>query len=343
MIGSNAYADIIGKYLAGEASPAEEAELMAWVEQSPANKQFFEEIRQVWRLSAGYQPQPEIDKARAWMRIEDRLPEYAAPKQDAGSTAPESYRLRPLRIPLLVRIAAVLLPAVIALWWWQKRPPPASTIMAVQTTAGERREITLPDGSTVQLNQISELTFSENDSARYVTLSGEAFFEVKHQAGKPFVILSGEARTTVLGTSFNVRAYPGEAQVEVSVASGKVQVEAVEAPEQMAVLQAGQAVALQKQSRRLAPAESLTANAAAWKDRRLNFRDTRMSEVALAIERYFYVSIQFDDPGIAACRFSGDYEDPKLEDVLNALTFAMDLQLEGKDAVFILQGEGCPR
>lgn len=357
MTDPNAYVDLIGKFLAGEITPGENTELSAWVEQSPANRKFFEEMEALWRISTQHDPQPELDTKGAWERLEDALANgrrhtaYDDAVQQARRPYSASYSPQPANrtrqavrlLPLFLRIAAVLIPAVIALWWWQGKRESAGTHIAAQTAYGERREIQLPDGSAVQLNQLSELSFRESDTARFVILSGEAFFEVKHQAGKPFIIQSGEARTTVLGTSFNVRAYPGEDQVEVSVATGKVQVEAAMAPEQKAVIQAGQAVAVQKDSRRITVAEDLAANAAAWKNRRLSFRETRVSEVAGALERYFNVSIRLEDPDIGACRFSGDYNDPELEDILRALTFAMDLQLAAKDSVFILQGEGCPR
>lgn len=359
MTDPNAYVDLIGKFLAGEITPGEKTELSAWAEQSPANRKFFEEMEALWRMAAQHDPQPELDARGAWERLEGALAQdprhtaYSAHVPQAHNPAistPQSASLRSKSsphtvrlMPIFLRIAAVLIPAVIALWWWQGKRESAAAPVTAQTAYGERREVQLPDGSVVQLNQLSELSFRENDTARLVILSGEAFFEVKHQAGKPFVIQSGEARTTVLGTSFNVRAYPGEDQVEVSVATGKVQVEAVPAPEQKAVIQAGQAVIVQKESRRITAAGDLAANAAAWKNRRLSFQDTRVSDVAGALERYFNVSIQLEDPDIGACRFSGDYNDPELEDILRALTFAMDLQLAAKDSVFILQGDGCPR
>ncbi len=356
MTDPNAYDALIGKFLAGETSPAEKAELMAWVQAAPANRQFFEEMQQLWGISAQYDPVPHTNTARAWQRLEDAIApgtEHAAPHTppEAGyrqlgrgrEPVMQAFRRRPALLRPLLRIAAVLIPAALALWWWHAGRDAGDMWVSVQTAGGERREVQLPDGSTVLLNQFSTLSFRENDTARYVTLLGEAFFTVQHREGKPFVILSRDAVTTVLGTSFNVRAYPDEAQVEVSVVSGRVMVEAVQAPAEKAVLQAGQAAAVQKAGQHIALSEELAANAAAWKNRHLKFEETRLSEVAAAIERYFDVRVQLADPALGHCRFSGEYNDPKLKDVLQAIQFAMDLQLEEKDTVLIIRGEGCPR
>ncbi len=351
MTDPNTNVDLIGKFLTGETSPAEEAELMAWVNASPANSKFFEEMQSLWGISATFHPQPQLDVAQAWEQLDARLSKAIHPSKSltppndgpAKTVASSRRTLFPRNMPLWLRVAAVLLPLAVALWWWQDSRETTPEALVFQTSSDERRLVQLPDGSTVHLNHLTVLTYTEDYGGRHVVLEGEAYFDVAHQEGKPFVILSGGARTTVVGTSFNVRAYPGEPQVEVSVVSGKVQVESALAPEQHTLLQAGQAAILQKDKGEVTLEGELAANAAAWKSRRLQFQDARVSEVAAALERYFDVRILLQDPAIGNCRFSGTYEDPKLTDVLEALTFAMELQLEAKDTVYTIRGAGCPQ
>lgn len=331
MADQNTNAEQIGRYLSGEASPAEVAELMAWVEQSPANREFFDNMLHLWAIPEPPAALPALNTAKAWAALESAI--------DKRAPAPKHRSI--VSIKMLLRVAAVLLPLAFALWWTLGKNDASTDVLMVQTIAQERKTVILPDGSSVQLNENSELQYHQDAEARYVTLSGEAFFEVKHLAGKPFVITSGEARTTVLGTSFNVRAYPDEERVEVSVSTGKVQVEAVAAPQQKKVLTAGQAVAVQKEDLQLAPAENVAANASAWKNRQFRFDDTTVEEVVLTLERYFGVEIELAKPAVGACRFSGDYDDPQLEDVLHALSFAIDAQWEARADVIILSGNGC--
>jgi transmembrane sensor len=99
-------------------------------------------------------------------------------------------------------------------------------ITATKTFAKDIRLLFLPDGTRVWLNENSELEYPSKflKNERTVTLKGEAFFEVKRDPSRPFVISSGSIKTTVLGTSFNIKAY-GNNQPEVNVRTGKVKVE----------------------------------------------------------------------------------------------------------------------
>lgn len=99
-------------------------------------------------------------------------------------------------------------------------------ITSTTTFKNDIRLISLPDGTRVWLNQNSQIEYPAHfsDNERKVTLKGEAFFEVKRDPSKPFVITSGAIKTTVLGTSFNIKVY-NEKQPEVNVRTGKVKVE----------------------------------------------------------------------------------------------------------------------
>ncbi len=94
------------------------------------------------------------------------------------------------------------------------------------SAAGERRQLLLPDGTRVWLGPGSRLDYPNrfNGEKRKVKLEGEAFFDVVHDSNQPFIIQTDEVSTTVLGTSFNVRAYKGKENVEVTLVTGKVAV-----------------------------------------------------------------------------------------------------------------------
>ncbi|WP_295717115.1 FecR family protein [Mucilaginibacter sp.] len=96
----------------------------------------------------------------------------------------------------------------------------------LSSNAGQHRQISLPDGTKVWLSPATRISYPDKfrDKQRLVKLEGEAFFEVKHDASHPFIILSGSIKTVVLGTNFNVRAYADASTAEVTVVSGKVAV-----------------------------------------------------------------------------------------------------------------------
>lgn len=328
------YAEYVGKLLAGEITPEERAQLMDWVRADPAHQKFFEDAQKLWQLTASCHPEPALDIPAAWQRL------------DAAtiSSAP-AYKARRIRLRIIWRAAAAAALLVLVGWWQQHSRQTTASIpepyMAIFTSADERCAWTLPDGSIAHLNQSSALAFRESDTLRLVTLSGEAFFEVAHDAAKPFTILAGALRTTVLGTSFNVRAYPHESEAQVGVVSGRVQVQSLSQPASQVVLQAREAAVVESATGLVTT--TLTANTAAWLSRRLVFDNTPMTEVVEELKRYFNKPIRLASAPVGQCRFSGTFEDPKLQEVLQTLAFSMDLQLEQRDTFFILRGAGCPQ
>lgn len=100
---------------------------------------------------------------------------------------------------------------------------PAQQIQLI-SNAGQHRQVKLPDGTRVWLSPASKISYPDrfNDEQRIVNLEGEGFFEVVHDARHPFIVQSGKLKTVVLGTSFNISAYPNAASADVTVISGKV-------------------------------------------------------------------------------------------------------------------------
>ncbi|WP_341835412.1 FecR family protein [Chitinophaga pollutisoli] len=125
-------------------------------------------------------------------------------------------------------VAAALI-TIVATGTWLLYPSGSAQAPAMQgqqTARSEVRRLSLPDGTLVWLNTASNLRYAEDfgQEDRTVYLSGEAYFDVAQDGGKPFIIHTGHISTTVLGTAFNIRAYPGQEDVTVAVSSGKVKV-----------------------------------------------------------------------------------------------------------------------
>lgn len=313
------YLELVGKYLSDSISPEEEEQLMQWVTDAPSNQKFFEEMLKLWSLSEYYnQPDFEAGKEEAWFNITAKV----------GAVS-KRVRLRSLR-PLLGYAAAMLLVLAAGLYWVLNAPhrmadpPPATTF--VKTKAGEQLEVILPDSSIVLLNENSVVAYQPDFEERHLTLKGEAFFEVAHHEDRPFSIEAGGATATVLGTSFNLRAYPEEEAVEVSVATGKVSVASPEEVKAPVLLEAGQSSVYDKQSKEVKVVELASANA--WRTKELQFDNIRLGEVARVLERYFGLQIQFEDTALTECRYMGSFIEPSLEEVIETLSFTMDLEIK---------------
>ncbi len=330
------YIDLIAKYLSGNIETADREKLLAWVAENPANRAYFEEIIQLWSASGEYEdaftPPNETKIENAWQAVEQKI-SHPAP----------TAKIRYLSFgKVLLRAAAVILLLITAVYWIWKPSNEADAFVAINTGVGETKEVTLPDGSIVWMNELSRLEYRSDFKKRQVSLDGEAFFDVRKVNGKTFTIRSGEALTTVLGTSFNVRAYPEEGGVEVTVKTGKVELKAAEATENRVLLSPGDAGVFEKRQKQVVKIEKSNNNSDAWKTRSMTFDDASVGEVIQALERYFEVAIEVNNEAILKCQFSMDArQNPELDDILKLMDFTMDLKAVKQKDKYILNGDGC--
>ena len=183
---------------------------------------------------------------------------------------------------------------------------------------GSRVTFNLPDGTTGKLNSGSHLTYSVPFSKnRHVKLEGEAWFEVSHDENHPFEISTGTSTIKVLGTSFNVSAYPAENYVEVVLLHGEVEFLNRRTNEKITILPSERLV-FQNGNISKSVIDPLKYNA--WKDGKLVFRGDPMVEVARRIERWYNVKIELGDKELEKYSFRATFQDDKLEDVLRYLS-----------------------
>lgn len=157
---------------------------------------------------------------------------------------------------------------------------------------GQKSTITLGDGTKVKLNSGSTFRFPEtfSDSIREVYLTGEAFFEVAKNPDKPFVIHAQGVETRVLGTSFNIKAYPSIPNVSVAVATGKVRVNPANDKARAEVLIPNQMFVYNKPNDRAIKAEDINlTDLLAWKDKRIVFNKSLHEEIIETLERWYGV------------------------------------------------------
>lgn len=203
---------------------------------------------------------------------------------------------------------------------------------------GIKSLITLPDGTRVKLNSESSIEYySDFANDRRVKLVGEAFFEVVKDTLHPFYVKSGDLTVKVLGTSFNVKAFPFEQMINIALVSGKVAVEA----------QTEEGSSMRKY---LKPDEMFSYNirtsdiqisnfdydlAIGWKDGALNFREEGFTTVVKMLERWYGVSIIIEQGTDMSGKYTGYYKNETLESVLEGLSFAyeFDYRIEGKNVI----------
>jgi ferric-dicitrate binding protein FerR (iron transport regulator) len=313
--------DLIAKYLSGNISTEERQGLLTWVDGSEENRSYFDEMIQLWAATEDYDNEFEADIEQAWQKVAGKVAEKAPFRIEPKTSKKKGFFLNN---KMLLRVAAAALLLVIATYWWSN----SNQMVVMQTAFNESIEIELPDGSTVSLNQNSQISYPKSFKKRNIKLSGEAFFDVARDEERPFIITSGETETRVLGTSFNVRAYPEDDKVTVTVSSGRVEFNAEDNPAQKVVLQVNEEGVFTKNQKEVAKVEVINKNAISWKTQKLSFSDTPMKNVFDDLEKHFDIKIEVKNELIWQCAFFGTFDQPKLDDVIEAMKFSMGLAFE---------------
>ncbi len=299
--------DLIGKYLSGELSAGEEGKLMAWVEASAQNREVFEEMVQLWSLSeTSTEPEFSVNLSQAWTALDSRidLGEDTLVAEPMVSTAKPTLQVLPQpkvrSLNWAWSAAAAVAVLVVAAWWVFMRDTTPETL-AFSTPDNESRSISVPDQSKIVLNENSTLSYTFDGDTRKVVLSGEAFFDVEKDAKHPFVIETGEVQTRVVGTSFNIRAYPDEAKVKVSVKTGRVEVQKREEVLQKKVpplvLSPGNSAIYENESATLEKAQDIALeDVDSWSQGVIVFPNgSKVGEVVPAIEKLYNIKIEVKD------------------------------------------------
>lgn len=206
---------------------------------------------------------------------------------------------------------ALIVGAVILIWGAASVPDIIVSLRADYMTAtGERRTITLPDGSQMLLNTATAVSVDFAEDKREVTvLRGEAYFDVAKDRARPFVVDGNFSRVAVTGTAFDVRLDSDED--DVTLARGQVDVARLDRPADRTSLQPGQAVNVSNIG--IAPVRAVdTSTALAWVDGRISFTERPFGEVLRQLRRHYRGRVLVLSPRLGDVAVSGSYllDDP---------------------------------
>lgn len=204
--------------------------------------------------------------------------------------------------------------------------------------------IRLPDGSTIILNQKSSITYNQNDfntKTREVTLSGEAYFDIKHNNKKPFIVHTGKVSTKVLGTAFNINAYDTSNTIEVTVERGKVQVGDVK--KIYGVITPNQQIKVNKNTFDFEQNNTKIETAIAWKSNYLILDDLNMEEAVALISQKYKVKILLSNENIKKCRITASFlNEEDLDHVLKVVCSVIETSYHyNQNNAIVLEGKGC--
>ncbi|MCX6222687.1 MAG: DUF4974 domain-containing protein [Bacteroidia bacterium] len=318
--------DLIAKSFTGELTEEESVHLNSWKAAEKSNLAGYNDLMEIWKHSNRLVLPSQIDLPKS----------LETTRQKAG------IRNRKIKWMRLARqIAAVLVLAVMfaSLYNLQFKPgghgkSEAVVFQEVRAAYGTQSHIELPDGTMVCLNSGSTLKFPttfNNCKTRLVYLSGEGNFKVAKNSKQPFLVDINKLQIKVLGTTFNVDAYPGNASITVALVEGKVLLQQINNDKisDMMEMKPNQVAFFKQSENKLQwKNENDLTKYTAWIDGKIVFSDDPVHTVIQKLENWYNVDIVLSDKKLENYRFTGTFIDEPLEQVLSILNLTSQMQYE---------------
>lgn len=277
--------EILYKFFEGTASIEEGMKIKAWMEESPANKQTFHKERKLF---------------------------------DAillnGKVSPDSRKVkntpfRKITQSQWFRMAGIVILTLFINYLYQayKNSRIEEHMCTISVPAGQRANITLPDGTNVWLNARTTMQYpcTFNNRQRTVTLNGEAYFDVSKDKNKPFVVQTKLYNIEVLGTKFNVNAYEEQKEFETALMQGHVRVISQTRHKQSINLSPEQKVFLENGKLHLAAIKD--HDPYRWKEGLICFKETAFADIMKDFEKYYGIQIEIHNKNVLKYYFTGKF------------------------------------
>ncbi|MDR3693004.1 FecR domain-containing protein [Mucilaginibacter sp.] len=320
--------DILDRYLKGEASPEEMEQVKAWLDEHHA-------AGSSWQR---------MDKKSRDQWLAGLFKEIEA---ETGMDNAKVVKMHPGRIWLLalgsVAAAIVIIFTIFLQNTAVHTVSAADNLTVMNVPANQQKQVVLADGSRIEVNSLSVLKYPVkfDGKTREVYLSGEAYFDIQHDASKPFIIHTGKVVTTVLGTAFNIREDKKEHTIVVTVTRGKVSVANGSQP--LGVITPNQQISFNevnlKHTQKNVDAEKVIA----WLESNLHFNNVTFADAANQLQQHFKVKISFANEKVKNCRFTGTaIKAEKLDEILNIICMFNNATYKTRpDGSIVIDGPGC--
>lgn len=307
---------VIGKFLAGEASPEEAMLLEDWISESTEHEKYFEQCQYTFGISA-----KEISDDKAWSKVRSKIVAKQAP-------------VRKLNLKWISSVAAVLVITLGAIFYFRA----TDSTQIVFTAGDQQKKIKLQDGTGIQLATHSSLELSPGygKKNRSVKLSGSGYFSVKHSDQLPFIIDAGPIHIKDLGTKFNVRSTDDTIYVRVD--------------EGMVVIYDNKGMKLTLSANESAHYVVSTGNlkldilAEDLKtvSKTIVLDNQRLEDVVALLNKAYKVDIRIGNPALNNCRITTEFLSEDLETVLMVISQTLEVTiLREKENVYLIKGEAC--
>lgn len=308
---------ILKDYLLGKCSPDEASKILEWMQESEDHAEHLFKLEELYHLGryAKYEDPKRAEKAE--QRLMSRIDEIE-----------ESHHPR-FNFIRLMKYAAIIAVVVVAggIGYQMLHKSPAEEMLTAQANNGVK-QVTLPDGTKVWLNQNTTLKYPTtfNADERNVSLQGEAYFEVTKNPHQPFIVEGGAMKVKVLGTVFNFNTRCGNNKEEVALLEGKVQASSDKA-EGNYVITPGQKVVLDTQLHKMEIKEVNADLDAVWHNHLIPLKNVNVKDIAQILKRFYRVDFSFASDIDMNMTYSGVIkQSSSIDSVLSALTYTVPIR-----------------
>jgi len=342
MEASQRLAYLFRQYFSKESTPAEQNELFELLLRSEHDATLRRLIDETWKEDLPTYVQDRQTADAILRRIVSGREQETPPAATEDPTpVPSLFRRRILRYSgWAASLLGITLLGFLALYSHRSTPtrPAPSPVLAVKPPIN--RCITLPDGSTVLLNQDARLDYEKGlgSKTREVTLHGEAYFAIHHDP-RPFIVHTGSIRTIVLGTAFNINALTDQ-NIVITVTKGKVKVE--NSTGDYSILRRNEQLRFDSLHTRLQKIPVDAGEVLTWKKPYLIFNDVTMKEAMDELASRFHASIVFTNPAAENCPVTASFtEGQSLEAIIKVLSKINNMDYAIDHGEIMISGEGC--
>jgi len=321
---------LIGRYLCGEASPAEAIELEQWLSASPYNREQFEQVCRLWGDLSQDEQYALPDKEAFFQQIKNNV---------HGQQPAKVHMLKKtkFRLSIAAGILFIISAALLFTIFLKDQTSPAVAVISRQTQQQILRD-TLPDGTLAIVNSHSTLVYPAQfgNGERNVQLNGEAWFNVTANAARPFVITVGLIRVKVIGTSFNVRN--NISTIEVAVKTGVVR---MISNSDSITLQAGKKGIYDTKSGSFLVENTFRPNEIGYATRIFNFENASLQEIAAQLEKAYNIKIIFNNDKLKNCTLSSSFDNKTVEYIFEVLAMTLNIQYKIENKTVYISGKSC--
>jgi transmembrane sensor len=300
---------LIIRLLSGDADEDEKEIISDWLSQSEKNIKLYKDLEEIWLSS-------EIQNNADDYNLEEAIRNFR--EQISNQKLKKNYTLNLVRILKIASIVLLMLALPFSYYIGTHNSISNDSMTTISCAFGDKSSIVLPDSTKVWLNSGSKLSFSSKfkKEDRKVILEGEAFFSVSKDKKHPFRVKTTELDIEVLGTKFDLKAYPEERSVSTTLVEGSIK---ISSKYQQTLIKPNQKIVFDKASKEMSLQEITDISIDTdWRDGRLSFRNESLGELKPILERWFDVDILFADEQVKNRRFTGVLQ---RESILEAISY----------------------